>query len=202
MLKHISIVHFVMLLHRSETIKVLPLVTFAAHMMGTNSMHLQVIVQSESCALLRICSGGDDQTLSVAHILLDLKSMSVYGGEVVMLLGASGSALKGVSVFDQSLLSVGYDQRLTSWSFPSIDSQCIPLSVVKLLSDFKLGVCSSGEVEVKKVTDLVNNGVLHWDACRMTDVSDVAGIAVSTTHIHARAIVYGQGAQTYDFPRI
>lgn len=182
------------------------LVTFSAHMMGANCMHMQIVeTEVTDCLLLRICSGGDDQTLSVTHLLLDMRAgseVSMHSAEVVMLLGASGSALKGVSVFDNTVLSVGYDQRLTNWTFPP----SLPARVINMLSQFKLGTstttCASQRVRVTQYNNLLDNGVLHWSSCQMTDVSDVAGIEVDVSDdISARAILYGQGAQTFDFPR-
>jgi hypothetical protein len=182
-------------------VSALPLKTFAPHMMGTNCMHMDVIpTQDAGCLLLRVCSGGDDQGLSVSHLLLHCKKgvdVYLYGGEVVMLLGASGSALKGVAVFDHSLLSVGYDQRLSRWNFPLSQST----AVQRMLDDFKQGVVREGDVKSTQTNDMVTNGVMEWNSATMIDVSDVAGISVSSPFNSntVRAVVYGQGAQTFDY---
>jgi len=145
--------------------------------------------RASSSQMIRICTGGDDQALTISHLLLDSRqaTSSVFGVQVDTLLSASGSALKGVGVQDQSLWAVGYDQRLSSFELPSVHP-----SAELLYQQFGIS---------EKRDDIVqygSNSYLKWTACAMTDVSDVAGLALSYQNGVPCGVVFGQGVQLFD----
>lgn len=99
-----------------------PLATYEAHQVGTNSISAFVMDEGTDGAQIRVCSGGDDQSLATCTVGIlfprenhatspSLRIVSFFRLDV-----ASASALKGVKLCDANhVLSVGYSQRLALW---------------------------------------------------------------------------------------
>ena len=117
---------------QSDSHEISQIGSFEAHQMGTNTLTIDEIpvpseqqTDREELHLLRICSGGDDQGLTLAFVLLRWRGQQVaevISCHIERVIGASGSAIKGVVIhpdWPQYLFTVGYDQRLTQWAFIS-----------------------------------------------------------------------------------
>ena len=108
------------------TLPIAPLGKYDAHRIGTNSISALLVDEIEDEVQIRICSGGDDQSLAVCTVNLlvheevqpsprCLKIVSFVRLDV-----ASASAIKGVKLVDADhILSVGYSQRLALWQVVS-----------------------------------------------------------------------------------
>ena len=100
-----------------------PLGMYEAHQMGTNSISACVVDILENRIRLRICSGGDDQSITICTADLafqkEIQNSSPDDFSIVSFARvdvASASAIKGVKLIDANhVLSVGYSQKLAHW---------------------------------------------------------------------------------------
>ena len=117
--------------------------SYKAHQSGTNSIYVQVVSTDEWETIIHICSGGDDQAITLcraasiceksAQITFEIRSIRTMKE-------ASNSAIKGVALtLDNKVLSVGYCQRLALW---------------ELNDDCELNLLSSTPIDVADVNCL------------------------------------------------
>lgn len=104
-----------------------PLHTYYGHSMGANCLSGMIIpVATGNCAdaTLLICSGGDDESLSLWSGLIDpnltISELSVRNNHLVRVKQASSSALKGIKMVGTHstgyrVYAAGYDQRVALW---------------------------------------------------------------------------------------
>eukprot|EP00978_Attheya_sp_CCMP212_P013195 scaffold33114_cov55-Attheya_sp.AAC.2 len=114
-----------------------PIHIYQAHQNGTNCVDAIILSQDSSNSQkfnVRICSGGDDQALTVcsAQVEIDMstddKHHNLLFQEVHLKVfeGASSSALKGIKAMQDKntrgarLYCVGYDQRISLWHLNEI----------------------------------------------------------------------------------
>lgn len=114
------------------------LIRYRAHQMGTNALSARRINDDSGdsdCYTIRVCSGGDDQRLS----LIDIKAKMISGlhnPELLMVTksyfdNAALSALKGVKLIQHNqIVTTGYDQRLSLWSYD--DDKLVPKKMVPI----------------------------------------------------------------------
>ena len=95
--------------------------SYKAHQSGTNSIDVQAIPTDKMETIIHICSGGDDQAITLCRATLTCESsaqVSFIIRSVRTIKEASNSAIKGVALTpDNKVLSVGYSQRLALWKF-------------------------------------------------------------------------------------
>ena len=96
--------------------------SFRAHQMGVNSVSTSLLLhQDSSSTKVRVCSGGDDQAISLCdiQIVFDAAGTKIVAATVLELKTyreSSSSAIKEVRMLDEKhVLSVGYSQRLALW---------------------------------------------------------------------------------------
>lgn len=136
-----------------------PLDIYEAHQVGTNSISSFVTNDEEDRMCVRICSGGDDQSIAICTVDLSFApspKLSVVAFSRFDV--ASASAIKGVKLVDANhVLSVGYSQRLALWQL-SHDS-----ANLKLLSKTAVDVadvnCFSVSVGVSNLTAVGGMGI-------------------------------------------
>jgi len=105
------------------SLPVSPVGKYKAHQVGTNSISALVTDVGKDRVRLRICSGGDDQSLSTYTVDLLSFHQEIQAATPTLsivsharLEVASASAVKGVKLVDANfILSVGYSQRLALW---------------------------------------------------------------------------------------
>ena len=181
-----------------------------AHQMGCNSL----VARLSGDNLLRVVSGGDDQSLAVLTMVIskpsggnagaphgdingDDRSHASSGVESSMCLqvvaaervaGASGSALKGVGLdpTGRFLFAVGYDQRLSRWHVLDPDQTWTHPEPV--------GVSSGSSPVLCRVSSVQDGVGLRWESASLCDVSDVAGLGIADEGL---AVVFGQGFQVF-----
>ena len=180
-------------------------ITVKWHHTATNEAPASQGVSDQCTSVLCVVSGGDDQAVSVSRIGFGRSPetlsavLDVQAAACERIDGASGSALKGVgftsrdSSKESTVVSVGYDQRLTVWSL--LPNQP-PLEPV--LAPSSGAATSSGRTCAVSVAEggAAKNKSLKWLSAEITDVSDVGGLAVSGDG--NKALVFGQGAQLFD----
>jgi WD40 repeat protein len=138
---------------------------FEGHGMGTNCIDTHVLCEDECQGVAKLCvaTGGDDHSLSFAHLTL-----RKYGVETPLTLaqepriqslpGASYSAMKSVFfLFYQGrphLLSVGYSQTLCLWKisdegqdYPAVAISNVPVDLGDV-NGMSICVASSNDLEV------------------------------------------------------
>jgi hypothetical protein len=168
--------------------------------------------------LVRICSGGDDQALSVALVLLERRSergaergaFEAVRCHVETVVGASGSGIKGVAHHPRRprhLFSVGYDQRLTHWEVLGVRDFQLPDDFFSAAAADRAAAAATAR---RAITSHHGSRVqqdssgLRWRSSRLVDVSDVEGLAVDDSDADAgagetqqpvRLAVFGQGLQ-------
>lgn len=149
-----------------------PLWRYAAHAMGTNSLHA---VLNRGGGGVVVASGGDDQALAVARVPCDGRP-----GACVRVERACSAAVHGAVLVDggRALLSAGNDQRLSMWRVAGAEAW--PTAAVTVAD----GPCGSEAVRM----------VGARADCLALDVGDVADLAVCGT----RAVVTGEGCQVVD----
>ena len=96
--------------------------SFRAHQMGVNSVSASLLLHQDSSSIkVRVCSGGDDQAISLCEIqiVFDATGTKIVATTVLELKTyreSSSSAIKEVRMLDEKhVLSVGYSQRLALW---------------------------------------------------------------------------------------
>lgn len=98
-----------------------PIIEFKAHQMGTNTICTSILNNSLSSLNFLICSGGDDQAISVIEVLISRgknQEMSARILSKTLSAEADVSALKGVQFINQTkFISVGYGQKMLMWSW-------------------------------------------------------------------------------------
>lgn len=149
---------------------------YLAHSMGSNCIDAISIsstqdIYSESSYIIYIVSGGDDQSICIAHIEISLldDSYQTHVKNLERLNDASGSAINGIRLVLTSqfifVISIGYDQRLTLWRL----QQTVSMDSI---------VCStSGEYTCNLVTRL-SSLLLKWVTAMITYISDVNAVDV------------------------
>mmetsp|Transcript_219 Transcript_219/g.400 ORF Transcript_219/g.400 Transcript_219/m.400 type:complete len:316 (+) Transcript_219:599-1546(+) len=207
-----------------------------AHQMGANTIIADVSAvplpcwlspagtkARESDSMLRMISGGDDQSIAIAHVLLRLETGADSSIPRVAMLsavlrrvdGVSGSAIKGLGLLSTSpggmaedchFVSVGYDQRLSLWRVH--DDGCVNGEQMSALDSAEKA--SPTSVVVARRTCFLGDGPsvtgLHWVKAVIVDVSDVAGLSVSEEVVAengedrrcVRVAVFGQGIQVVE----
>ncbi len=108
-----------------ETKPWVPLMKLQVHQMGTNALSFSIQESSRTKAQVTIVTGGDDQSVSVCRISLDVffKDLSscvqVVNSSITTARNASFSAIKGVSHVSHPtacyFLTTGYAQRIALW---------------------------------------------------------------------------------------
>lgn len=133
-----------------------PIWSYKAHQSGTNSIDARLVSTEATRSNIRICSGGDDQAITVCSAILNnnygenlaFNALSLHTSN-----NASRSAIKGVKLITvDRLLSVGYSQRLAMWEINTESCELtlststpIDIADVSSLSLFFIG--GAGELE-------------------------------------------------------
>ena len=173
------------LLHTSHT-----------HDFGVNALDVRLIsvsnVESEVIWKVQICSGGDDQSLSVCKY--DIKvvadktcsvSCSSYCAERKC--GAAGAAFRGVQFIeracgapDASILTVACDQRISLWDLQS---------------------CQSGVMDDCDDIERDTHSSIKWNSGAITNIGDINALSINVDVIDGTldgvAVVVGEGFQLF-----
>ena len=216
---------------------------YKAHDMGVNCLdvlsrdHSSLHGSSVSSGaitgkLITMVSGGDDQSMCVLHMHMNPSSnhdssadtcihYSVYGKEVCRRERASGSALKGVCVYNHSkdccdtvlntvILSVGYDRRVHTWRLLPVHTQSSEHVLVEghfstysdavLYNALTLTPCS---ISYTDCSSTVSNKLIRWESACIVHISDIGGMCAVTTSAAEDSTqqkvlvgVVGEGLQT------
>jgi len=176
----------------STSMPTVPLYTYTAHQVGTDCINLKIIRNEERDGIqhlnLLICSGGDDQAISL-HLLevLVIPQASVYDVKVNTIGSttakeACASAIKGIHVVGDSMsgyrmFATGYDQRLSMWnvviyhdkSSPRIGLKLVTTAPVDVKDINALSCCTKRIHEGEEVEYLVAGGegldILSFHKC-------------------------------------
>jgi WD40 repeat protein len=104
------------------SVPISPLGEYRAHQMGTNCISTCISEDRKNRIGLRICSGGDDQSIAISVIEVvfnqetNISSPSLHVASFARIDVASASGIKGVKHSDAThVVSVGYSQRLAYW---------------------------------------------------------------------------------------
>ena len=115
---------------------VAPTGQYAAHQMGANSISALIRSEDENGIRVRICSGGDDQSIAICEVEMQLGSENQSSVADLVILsfvridGVSASGIKGVAWLDANhVISVGYSQKLALWELSSDASKLILVSM-------------------------------------------------------------------------
>jgi len=111
------------------------LLTLKPHHMGTNCISA-VIAEIEGESVVRVCTGGDDQSIVCSDIVVRNLGGEARVQRSATARSASQSAIRGISWIDDThLIATGYDQRLKLWelSFPSL--RCVSCEIVEGVGD-------------------------------------------------------------------
>jgi len=92
------------------------------HQMGTNCLSARFVLDGDRAEpILRICSGGDDQSIFCCDV--SLLSTEVRTSKIIRSAsfeGAASSAIRGISwCGDDQLVATGYDQSIKVWHLSS-----------------------------------------------------------------------------------
>jgi len=146
-----------------------PLGMHNAHQVGTNSISASVAGIVEDRVRLRICSGGDDQSLSTCTVDVfdrecQASSHSFNIVSFVRLDVASASALKGAKLVDSAhILSIGYSQRLALWRLSE------EATTLELLSMTDVDVADINSFAVSQANNLIAVGGMGVELFTMTE---------------------------------
>jgi hypothetical protein len=207
------------------------LAQYPSHSMGTNSISMKCRVRehnissdenntSETIEIL-ICSGGDDQaiTLSVFELSVyhhsgisqsntDLVSFDMQCKSICRINGAAGSALKGIRLIDYSspsinndsklgVVSVGYDQRLYFWSW-NLHSTYSTLNENDYSSTATNDICNIPLESIRVCTAKDSCSPLTFSCGNMVTIGDVNALTCTVDHTGDTVIsVAGEGFQCY-----
>lgn len=167
------------------------LYTYNAHSMGANTLDMILINTDAKMLKFKICSGGDDQSITVCNGLLSFDtsntesfkvSLDIHNVEVLE--GGSGSALKGLKLInatnnlkDPLIISIGYDRRLSIWSIIEghYDDDIVLYSIEyddTIFDNNYSNMLLADDSIVKKCTKLN----LNWLQGSMVDIGDIGSI--------------------------
>ena len=125
--------------------------SYRAHQMGVNSISAALIVVDSSERVVRVCSGGDDQAISVCDLLIifdeEDQNGALNSAKVLNLTTAreaTSSAVKGVQMLGSDrIISVGYSQRLALWKVSSNGNLVLERTAPVSVGDVNCLACSN-----------------------------------------------------------
>jgi hypothetical protein len=130
----------------------------------------------------------------------DSLSLSVCARRLVRVLGASGSAIKGIGCFSLGaeaaqkfgVASVGYDQRLSLWTYSDSPAAAAAAAVVSsAVETYDLSVGPSPPLACTTAAC-----PLRWTAANIVNIGDVNSMALSVADTESVCLaVIGEGFQ-------